>query len=90
MYFIYDDVLYLCDGVILYKYRVVALVNLQSCVLHKLHSAHQEVKSMLSRGQQIVFGITREIEAIGVKFQSQFTFSTVSATGSIRSSYTPF
>ena len=45
-YFRYDDALYLSDGVILYKDRVVIPVSLQYWVLNKLHLAHQGVTSM--------------------------------------------
>ena len=65
-YFRYDDALYLSDGAILYKDRVVIPVSLRYRVLNKFHSAHQGVTSMHIRAQQIVFwpGITQDIEAI--------------------------
>ena len=55
MYFIYDGALYLIDGVILYKDRVVEPVSLQSRVLNKLNLAHQGVTSMHNRVQKSVF-----------------------------------
>ena len=71
-YFRYDDALYLSDGVILYKDRVVIPVSLRYRVLNKLHSAHQGVTSMHNPAQQIVFwpGITQDIELIRANSQS--------------------
>ena len=71
-YFRYDGALYLSDGVILYKDRVVVPLSLRSRVLNKLHSAHQGVTSMYNRAQQIVVwsGITQDIESIREKCQS--------------------
>ena len=69
---LYDYALYLSDGVILYKDRVVIPVSLQYWVLNKLHLGHQRVTSMHNCAQQIVFwsGITQDIESIRADCQS--------------------
>ena len=56
--------LYLCDGVVLYKDRVVVPQSLQFHILDVLHSAHQGVSAMTARAQASIFwpGITRMIQ----------------------------
>ena len=68
-YFRYDGALYVSDGVILYKDRVVVPLSLRPRVLNKLHSAHQGVTSMHARTQQIVFlpEITQDIGSVRKK-----------------------
>ena len=63
--------LYLSDGVILYKNRVVVPVSLRSRALNKLHSAHQGVTSIHNGAQQIVFwpGIKQDNESVRVNCQ---------------------
>ena len=51
----YRDSLYLTDGVILYKDRVVVPSVLRAAVVNTLHAAHQGVSAMLARAQAIVF-----------------------------------
>ena len=54
IYFRYDDALYLSDGVILYKDRVVEhIISLQSCVFRNF--VHQRVLSMQIFAQHNVF-----------------------------------
>jgi hypothetical protein len=62
-YMRYRDSLYINDGVVLYKDRVVVPTSLRHPVLEGLHSAHQGVSSMELRAQSIVFwpGITDDI-----------------------------
>ena len=48
-YFRYDGALYVSDGVILYKDRVVVPLSLRPRVVNKLHPAHQDVTSMPKR-----------------------------------------
>ena len=65
----YQDSLYVTDGVVLYKDRVVVPLLLRPTVLENLHSAHQGVSSMQLRAQSIVFwpGITAGIQEIRSK-----------------------
>ena len=65
-YWIYRDALYVSDGVIMYRDRVVVPTSLRTTVLQILHSAHQGVSSMESRARSIVFwpGMTEEISSV--------------------------
>ena len=65
-YFRYDGALYISDGIILYKDNTNEALSLRPCVVNNIHSAHQDLKSMHARAQQIVFWseITQEIESI--------------------------
>ena len=56
--------LYVHEGVVLYKDRIVIPASLQSNIIENLHSAHQGVTSMFSRAQASVFwpGMTSDIE----------------------------
>ena len=65
-YWIYRDALYVSDGVIMYRDRVVVPTSLRPTVLQILHSAHQGVSSMESRARAIVFwpGMTEEISSV--------------------------
>ena len=58
------DHLYVSDGVVLYKDRIVIPSTLRHRVIENLHSAHQGVSSMFSRAQSLVFwpGMTADIE----------------------------
>ena len=58
------DHLYVHDGVVLYKDRIVIPPALRQRVLDNLHSAHQGVSSMFSRAQSLVFwpGLTSDLE----------------------------
>ena len=58
------DHLYVSDGVVLYKDRIVVPFSLRHRIIENLHSAHQGVSSMFSRAQAVVFwpGMTAEIE----------------------------
>ena len=60
----FKNSLFLGQGVILYKDRVVVPKSLRKCVLVNLHSAHQGVSAMESRAQAIVFwpGMTLDIQ----------------------------
>ena len=70
MYFRYDDVLYLSDGVILYKDRVIVPVNLQFRVFNKLHSAIKEwINKKLCPTDCLLAGYYQNIEAIQAKCQ---------------------
>ena len=62
----YRDALFVSDGVVLYKDRVVIPRSLRKAVLESLHSAHQGVSSMLSRAQRIIFwpGMSYDIHRI--------------------------
>ena len=62
-FFRYRSSLFVQDGVVLYKDRVVVPSILRSAVLDSLHSAHQGVSSMQLRAQSIIFwpGMTRDI-----------------------------
>ena len=65
-YMRYKDSLYITDGVILYKDRVVVPSSLRQSVLEGLHAAHQGISSMELRAQSIVFwpGMTEDIHSI--------------------------
>lgn len=65
-YMRYRDSLYITNGVILYKDRVVVPTSLRQSVLEGLHAAHQGVSSMELRAQSIVFwpGMTDDIHSI--------------------------
>ena len=71
-YFRYDGSLYSSDGIILYKDNTNEALSLRPCVVNNIHSAHQDLKSMHARAQQIVFWskITHEIESIQEKYRS--------------------
>ena len=60
----YQDSLYVNDGVVLYRDRVVIPSSLRHTVLSNLHSAHQGTSSMQLRAQAIVFwpGMTASIQ----------------------------
>ena len=62
----YRDSLFVSEGVVLYKDRVVVPRSLRKVVLESLHSAHQGVSSMLARAQRIVFwpGMSYDIHRI--------------------------
>ncbi len=64
-YMRYRDSLYITDGVVLYKDRVIVPSSLRRSVLEGLHSAHQGVSSMELRALSIVFwpGITDDIHS---------------------------
>lgn len=51
----YKDSLYVQDGVVMYRDRVVIPKSLRKAVLTTLHSAHQGVASMQLRAQTIMF-----------------------------------
>ena len=55
MYWMYRESLYMLDGVIMYKDRIIAQPSLRDQVLQILHSGHQGVSSMESRARIIVF-----------------------------------
>jgi len=59
-YYQFRDHLYTVDSVILYKGRIVIPPSLRQHVLSVLHSAHQDVTSMIARPETTVFwpGIT--------------------------------
>ena len=63
-YLRYKECLYVNDGVVMYKDRVVVPSSLRLKVLENLHSAHQGVSSMQLRAQSIVFwpGMTASIQ----------------------------
>ena len=65
MYWMYRESLYILDGVVMYKDRVVVPSSLRDRVLQILHSAHQGVSSMESRARAIVFwpGMTADIQS---------------------------
>ena len=65
-YFRYRDALYITDGVIMYRDRVVVPDELQPAVLRNLHAAHQGVSSMERRAHEIVFwpGMTCSIQKV--------------------------
>ena len=66
-YLIYRDAyVYVSDGVIMYRDRVVVPTFLRPTVLQILHSVHQGVSSMESRARAIVFwpGMTEEISSV--------------------------
>lgn len=60
----YKDSVYITDGVVLYKDRVVVPSSLRKIVLENLHAAHQGVSTMQVRAQSIVFwpGMTASIQ----------------------------
>lgn len=62
----YVDSLYVSDGVILYKDRVVVPQSLRNTIVESLHAAHQGVSSMELRAQSIVFwpGMTKDIQQV--------------------------
>ena len=62
-YIRYKESLYVIDGVVLYRDRVVVPSALRQTVLENLHAAHQGVASMQLRAQSIVFwpGMTESI-----------------------------
>ena len=62
-YWDFRDSLYVADGVVLYKDRIIIPMSLRSQVIENLHSAHQGTSSMFARAQGIVFwpGMTAEI-----------------------------
>ena len=59
----YRKELWLYDGIIMYRERVVVPYKLRALILDTLHSAHQGVTSMISRAESTVFwpGITAAI-----------------------------
>ena len=59
----YLDALYINEGVIMYKDRVVVPEALRPAVLNNLHAAHQGVSSMEQRAHSLVFwpGMTQDI-----------------------------
>ena len=59
----YEESLYLQEGAVMYRDRVVVPTVLRPIILDSLHSAHQGVASMQLRAQAIVFwpGITKDI-----------------------------
>ena len=65
IYWMYRESLYILDGVVMYKDRVVVPPSLRDRVLQILHSAHQGVSSMESRARAIVFwpGMTADIQS---------------------------
>ena len=62
----YQDSLYVNDGVVLYKDRVVVPSSLRRMILDNLHAAHQGISSMQLRAQAIVFwpGMTHDIQEV--------------------------
>ena len=54
-YYRYRDTLYVCEGVILYKDRVVIPTSLRPVILNNLHAAQQRISAMESLAQSIVF-----------------------------------
>ena len=62
-YLRYKDSLFINNGVILYKDRVVIPTTLRQTIINNLHAAHQGISAMQARAQQIVFwpGITNAI-----------------------------
>ena len=65
-YFRYREDLSVCDGLILFKSRVLVPRSLRSEVLECLHSAHQGVQGMTSRAAESVFwpGISAAIHDV--------------------------
>ena len=63
-YFRYREDLSVCDGLILFKTRVLIPRSLRHELLECLHSAHQGVQGMKSRAAECIFwpGINRAIE----------------------------
>ena len=62
----FKNALYIGNGVVLYKDRVIVPGSLRKAVLDTLHSAHQGVSAMESRAQAMVFwpGITNDIHRV--------------------------
>ncbi len=62
----YQEALYVCDGVVMFRDRVVVPEKLRPSVLKNLHAAHQGVSSMEQRAHSIVFwpGMTHDIHKV--------------------------
>ena len=65
-YWQYRKSLYTCDGVIMYKDRVVMPPSLRQSASESLHAAHQSVSTMEQRARDIIFwpGMTADIQRI--------------------------
>ena len=65
-YWQYRKSLYTCDGVVMYKDRVVIPPSLCRSAVENLHAAHQAVSTMEQRARDIVFwpGMTADIQRI--------------------------
>ena len=65
----YFESLYISEGVILYKDRVVIPHSLRKAIMESLHAAHQGISSMELRAQSIVFwpGMTKDIQQTRAK-----------------------
>ena len=66
LFFQYRDHLSACDGVILYKGRILIPKSLRKSILSLLHCAHQGTSRMVARAEASVFwpGITSNIHAV--------------------------
>ena len=66
VYWNYREALYVHDGVIMFKDRVVIPATLRRTVVTLLHSAHQGVSMMEARARSIVFwpGMTQDIQNV--------------------------
>ena len=65
-YYQFRDHLWVIDGVILYKDRIVIPPSLRKDILTALHSAHQGITAMTARAETSIFwpGITPSIAAL--------------------------
>ena len=63
-YWQYRDALFIQDGALMYKDRVIIPLKLRAEILEALHAANQGVSSMLGQAQDTVFwpGITADVE----------------------------